>query len=116
MSIARVAAALSHGSRRVWRAVAGERRAPATLTVSAEPEAALLASAAALRRLGARITRYDTELAALEARHHDDVVRLTVSTVDGDTSKLHIASDGATARSLVRRFRTELSRPSVDRR
>lgn len=116
MSIARVGAALSHGSRRIWCAVAGDRRAPATLTVSAEPEAALLASAAALRRLGARITRYDTELATLEARHDDVVVRLTVSTVDGETSKLHIAADGATSRSLVRRFRAELSRPSVDSR
>lgn len=114
MSIARVAAALGHGSRRVWRAVAGNRRAPATLTVKAEPEAALLASAAALRRLGARITRYDTDLATLEARQGNAVVRLTVSTIDGETSKLHIATGAAASRSLVRRFRAELSRPSVD--
>ena len=114
MSIARVAAALTNRSRRVWRAVAGDRRAAATLVVGAEPEAALLASAAALRRLGARITRYDTELATLEARHGGDTIRLAVSTADGETSKLHMTTDGATSRALVRRFRAELSRPPVD--
>jgi hypothetical protein len=76
--------------------------------VAADPESALLSSAAALRRLGARITRYDTEAGTLEARvpplgHR---VRLRTTIEDAATTRVRVEGDAST---VVRRFRESLS-------
>lgn len=89
------------------------------ITLSAEPDTALLVSAAALRRLGARITRYDTEDGTLEARPapaRAAVIRLRATAAGEHLTRLDLASEGAGARAFFRRFRTELSRPSPGRR
>ena len=81
----------------------------ATVFVSADPEAALLSSAAALRRLGARITRYDAEHGTLEARilPASGVVRLRATPHDGGgTTRVDLEGD---ARGVIRRFRAALS-------
>jgi hypothetical protein len=85
-----------------------------TLTVLGDPDSALLASAAALRRLGARITRYDVDEASLEARHRDSgvVVLIVARGAEADTSALEVHTGGTRARWLVRRLRDELRRPS----
>ncbi len=87
-----------------WR-----RRGRAAIVVAAEPDAALLSSAAALRRLGARITRYDPETGTLEARltPHATVRIRTAAERDG-TTRVHLDGD-AGARRVVRRFRSALS-------
>jgi len=87
-------------------AVAGalhRRRRRATLLVAADPEGALLSSAAALRRLGARITRYDTESGTLEARVPPAATLVRVRTVanDGLTTRVHLEGD---APAVIRRF------------
>ena len=87
-----------------WR-----RRSRAAIDVAAEPDAALLSSAAALRRLGARITRYDAENGTLEARLTPHaVVRIRTAAGRGGTTRLHLHGDGA-ARRVLRRFRSTLS-------
>jgi hypothetical protein len=84
------------------------------IEVAAQREDALLCSAAALRRLGARITRYDAEAGAVEARtafaHTSALVRLSVTDADGRNSRLRLESDAPDARALFRRFRTELAK------
>lgn len=82
----------------------------AAVLVAAEPEAALLSSAAALRRLGARITRYDGEIGTLEARlpHSAAVVRVRTAAQDAETTRVHLEGDPG-ARRLIRRFRGILS-------
>jgi len=79
------------------------RRRRATILVAADPEGALLSSAAALRRLGARITRYDTESGTLEARVPPaaTVVRVRTAASDGLTTRVHLEGD---APSVIRRF------------
>jgi hypothetical protein len=80
------------------------------MIVVAEPESALLASAAALRRLGAKLTRYDTDDGMLEARAGAAAIRIAVTSSTTETSRLRVDADGASARLLVRRFRAELTR------
>jgi hypothetical protein len=88
-----------------WR----RRRGPAAVVVAAEPDAALLSTAAALRRLGARITRYDPERGTLEARiARTTVVRVRTAAEDGGTTRVHLEGD-AGARRVIRRFRSALS-------
>jgi hypothetical protein len=91
---------------------ARRRRGAATeIPVRAAPDEALLASAAALRRTGARITRYDPEEGTLEARPAgapESRVRVRVTPADADTARLRIESDPAGGRALIRRFRAEL--------
>ena len=83
------------------------RRGAATVIVAAEPEAALMSSAAALRRLGARITRYDSESGTLEARAPTaGTVRVRAAAHDGLTSRVDLEGD---ARAVIRRFRSALS-------
>ena len=83
------------------------------LVVAADPDAALLASAAALKRLGAKIVRYDGDEGVLEARRDTGVgsalfsVRATAER-EGAT-RLHVESHDARARELLREFRRELS-------
>jgi hypothetical protein len=87
-----------------WR---GRRTA---MLVACDPEAALLGSAVALRRLGARITRYDSEDGTLEAvvAAGDGRVRLRASPSGRDTTLLQLEADPR-ARGVVRRFRGALS-------
>ena len=92
-------------------AVAGAlhlRRRRATILVAADPEGALLSSAAALRRLGARITRYDTESGTLEARVPPAaaIVRVRTAANDALTTRVQLEGD---APSVLRRFRDALS-------
>jgi hypothetical protein len=85
------------------------RGRPAAIVVAAEPDAALLSSAAALRRLGARITRYDPERGTLEARVASSaVVRIRTAAEDGGMTRVHLDGDSA-ARGVIRRFRSALS-------
>jgi hypothetical protein len=83
-------------------------RAPARVLIAADADVALLSSAAALRRLGARITRYDSEAGTLEAQLPPAAtVRVrTVAAEDGVT-QVHLEGDGA-ARQVMRRFRAAL--------
>jgi hypothetical protein len=88
-----------------WR----RRRGPAAVLVAAEPDAALLSTAAALRRLGARITRYDPETGTLEARiARTAVVRVRTAAEHGGATRVHLEGD-AGARRVIRRFRSALS-------
>jgi hypothetical protein len=91
----------------------GRLRQPGDILVIAAPEDALFASAVALRRLGARITRYDADDGSLEARaatgDATSVVRIRATTGGGGATRLSIEGGGE-SRRLIRRFRTELSR------
>lgn len=88
----------------VWR-----RRGATAIVVAAEPDAALLSSAAALRRLGARITRYDHEAGTLEARVVPaGVVRVHAVAGEEGTTRVRVEGDPA-ARNVMRRFRGALS-------
>jgi hypothetical protein len=84
------------------------RTRAATVLVAADPESALLFSAAALRRLGARITRYDIEGGTLEAcvPPASGTVRLRTAAEDALTTRVHVEGD---ARVVIRRFRSALS-------
>ncbi|MBI1737451.1 MAG: hypothetical protein HYR51_19945 [Candidatus Rokubacteria bacterium] len=93
-------------------ALVGGARGPFTMVIAAEPDAVLLASSAALRRLGARITRYDVEEGTLEARQDGAMLRLTAVADGSGGSQLAIESDAPDGRRLVKRFRAELSRPA----
>jgi hypothetical protein len=88
-----------------WR----HARAAAVL-VSAEPEAALLTTAAALRRLGARITRYDGEVGTLEAQVPESSarVRVRITPEDEQTTRVHLEGDRGAA-GVIRRFRDAIS-------
>src|SRR5215510_7929219 len=78
-----------------------------TVLVSAEPEDALLSSAAALRHLGARITRYDTERGTLEARGPGNgVLHLQAARHEGQTTRVRLRGD---APRVIRRFRGAIS-------
>jgi hypothetical protein len=88
-------------------------RRPKEVLVVAEAEAALLASVATLRRLGARITRYDTDALTLEARTaagDGHVLRVSAQPAGEGTTRLLIEADAGDGRQLVRRFRAELAR------
>jgi hypothetical protein len=76
------------------------------LLVEGAPEDVLLASAAALRRLGGRITRYDATEGTVEARFASaEAVRLD-AVADGEwRTRLALDSDARTAR----RFRRALA-------
>jgi hypothetical protein len=94
------------------RAVDGHGpRRRTTIVVAAGREDALYASAGALRRLGARITRYDSDDGALEARWTDAPASLSVRAVpeDTDITRLDVETDQARAHALFRRLRVELS-------
>src|SRR5438552_12312186 len=89
--------------------VRGWRGDAASVLVSGEPDVALLSSAAALRRLGARITRYDVDAGTLEARlpSGSAVLRLRAAAADARTTRVELEGD-AGARHVVRRFRATL--------
>ena len=90
-------------------------RGPSTteVLVLVDPDVALLVSAAALRRLGARITRYDSDEHTLEARtaaQGERVVRVRARPDGEQITRLLIESDARGRRRLIRRFRGELTR------
>jgi hypothetical protein len=84
-----------------------------TLVVDAPIEDALLVSAAALRRLGAQITRYDVEEGALEARRiaadRAAVVSVRVAPESERTTRLALTSDAADSANVFDRFRSALT-------
>ena len=86
------------------------RHHAASVLVVAEPDVALLSSAAALRRLGARITRYDSEAGTLEAQMAPGggIVRVQAAAADERTTRVDLQGDPA-ARGVIRRFRGVLS-------
>lgn len=89
----------------MWR----RRRRPAAVLVAAEPDVALLSSAAALRRLGARITRYDSDAGTLEAQVAPaGVVRVRTAAEPEGMTRVELEGDAA-ARGVIRRFRSALS-------
>jgi hypothetical protein len=73
---------------------------------------ALLLAVAVLRHVGARITRYDSEAGALEARltrwGREGVVR--VSATGEAPARVTVESDVVGARGIERLLRTELTR------
>lgn len=87
-----------------------QRRSRTAVRIAADPEAALLSSAAALRRLGARITRYDGEQGTLEARvaSTSAIVRIRTEEEDDGTTRVRLEGD-ARAAGVIRRFRRALS-------
>ena len=70
-------------------------RRTAAAVVSGPPEDALLRSAAALRRMGARLTRYDADALTLEARARRfglaTVIRIAAQQ-EGEATRLEIES------------------------
>jgi hypothetical protein len=85
------------------------RRRVAPIVIAADPDVALLSSAAALRRLGAKITRYDTEAGTLEARVTPaGVVRVHAASEQEGITRVRLSGDPA-ARAVMRRFRSALS-------
>ena len=75
------------------------------LVVPASPDEVLLRAALVLKRLGARITRYDGEAGTLEARAGrrllPEVVRLRAAAEGAERTRVAIASDTADWRALV---------------
>lgn len=93
---------------------------PADLLVAGAPDEVLLRSVTALRRLGARITRYDVEALTLEARVArrlgPAVVRLRAAEADAGRTRLAVETHSGSrlplvtgGASLVRRFTRELA-------
>lgn len=86
----------------------------AELQVAADVDGAMLSSAAALRRLGATITRYETDAGRVEARARTDDghgrISLTITGEGESLARMRIESDVADARQFFRRFKRELGR------
>ncbi len=90
-------------------------RAPArAVVVAARPDEVLLHGVAVLRRLGARITRYDQDEGTAEARlrrfARPALVRLRAEAAGTDATRLHVESDALVWAPLFRRFRGDLLR------
>lgn len=77
--------------------------------VAADVDSTLMVSARALRRLGARITRYDTDASLLEARIETGHVSVQASVDGDDVTRLAISTDAPGAGRLLRRFAEELA-------
>lgn len=82
------------------------------VVVAAEPEVVLMHGVAVLRRLGARITRYDAEAGTAEARlrcfTRPALVRLQAEATGGAATRLHVESDALAWAPKFRRFRGDL--------
>ena len=101
-----IAIVVAGGLVMLWR----RTRARAAVLIAAEPDAALLSSAAALRRLGARITRYDGEHGTLEARVPESSAIVRVRADAGDDGTPRVQLEGAPrAGGVIRRVRRALS-------
>ena len=81
------------------------------VVVAAAPDVVLMHGVAVLRRLGARITRYDAEAGTAEARlrrfARPALVRLQAE-ADGDVTRLHVESDALVWVPMFRRFRGDV--------
>jgi hypothetical protein len=84
------------------------------VVVAAQPEDVLLHGVAVLRRLGARITRYDIEAGTAEARlrrlTRPALIRLRAEAADASRTRLHVESDALAWGPVLRRFRGDLRR------
>jgi hypothetical protein len=82
------------------------------VVVAAEPDVVLLHGIAVLRRLGARITRYDGDAGTAEARlrrfTRPALVRLRAEAAGEAATRLHVESDALVWAPLFRRFRGDL--------
>jgi hypothetical protein len=82
------------------------------VVVTAQPDVVLLHSVAVLRRLGARITRYDADAGTAEAQlrgfTRPALVRVRVEAAGADASRLSVESDALVWTPLFRRFRGDL--------
>jgi len=91
-----------------WRSCARVR----DVVVGAQPDVVLLHSVAVLRRLGARITRYDADAGTAEARlrrfTRSALVRVRVEAAGAEASRLSVESDALAWSPLFRRFRGDL--------
>lgn len=80
--------------------------------VAAQPDEVLLHGVAVLRRLGARITRYDMEAGTAEARlrrfARPALVRLRVEPAGAEATRLSLESDALAWMLVFRRFRADL--------
>jgi hypothetical protein len=81
------------------------------VVVAAEPEVVLMHGVAVLRRLGARITRYDAETGTAEARlrrfRRPALIRLHAEAA-GAATRLRVESDALVWAPVFRRFRGDL--------
>ena len=82
------------------------------VVVAAPPDAVLLHGVAVLRRLGARITRYDAETGTAEARlrrfRRPAVVRLSVAPEGDEATRVSVESDALAWAPVFRRLRADL--------
>ena len=82
------------------------------VVVAAQPDEVLLHGVAVLRRLGARITRYDAEEGTAEARlrrlARPVLIRLRAEAVGTATTRLRVESDALAWAPMFRRFRVDL--------
>jgi hypothetical protein len=82
------------------------------VVVAAQPDDVLLHGVAVLRRLGARITRYDVEERTAEARlrrfARPAFVRLRAVPAGAAATRLHVESDAVAWAPMFRRFRGAL--------
>ncbi len=82
------------------------------VVVAAEPDVVLLHGVAVLRRLGARITRFDPEAGTAEARlrrfTRPALIRLRAEAAGADATCLHVESDALAWAPMFRRFRGDL--------
>jgi hypothetical protein len=90
------------------------RPCPRAVVVAAQPEDVLLHGVAVLRRLGARITRYDAEEGTAEARlcrfRRSALIRLRAEAAGTTRTRLHVESDAVAWAPMFRRFRGDLLR------
>ena len=81
------------------------------VVVAAEPDVVLMHGVAVLRRLGARITRYDAEAGTAEARlrrfARPALIRLRAE-ADGAVTRLRVETDALVWAPMFRRFRGDV--------
>ena len=84
------------------------------VVVAASPDVVLLHGVAVLRRLGARITRYDGDEGTAEARlrrlTRPALIRLRAEASGDTATRLHVESDALAWAPMFRRFRIDLLR------
>ena len=82
------------------------------VVVAAEPDVVLMHGVAVLRRLGARITRYDAEAGTAEARlrrfTRPAVIRLHAEATGATATRLRVETDALAWAAMFRRFRGDL--------
>jgi hypothetical protein len=84
------------------------------VVVTGQPDEVLLHGVAVLRRLGARITRYDAEEGTAEARlrrfTRPALIRLRAEATETAATRLRVESDALAWAPMFRRFRGDLLR------